>query len=579
MKFKSIGSKMNVIFIVSFTVVQLIFSLFIYSSVESTVGGLIKDLMMSKLEADINSAEKYMKSHYGDIIFKYGEMFDSKGEKIAGEFSMVDEIKEDLGDAATIFVKENDDFKRISTNIMTEQNKRALGTMLGKESAAYPYVIKGERYIGHANILNVDYLTAYQPLKTDNGELMGILFIGVSNKEVDTMFTSFMNHIKLIFFVVIIIIIAVILALVLAVSRNIGKSVKASAEFTEKISNGDLTAEIPQKMLNQHDELGRLAKSLDKMKYNLKGLIKSVIDNSDMTTESIKKLNEISGNIDKGAKEIYMTMNEVAKGAVSQAEDTQIGAQKMAKLSQLIMTTDEYRKELDDASNVAYKYIEHGKENIVELNKKSNVSRDAVINVKGAIVKTNDSSEEIDEASRLISSIAAQTNLLALNASIEAARAGEQGRGFAVVAEEIRKLAEESNNSTKVIDDAISKLRTNSESTIHTIDNLSKIIDDETVSVKEVESNFMDIEKAIGIVDSVKGKMNETSTEMVKNDNEVVSVMESLSAISEEYAASTEEVLATTEEQTTSVTHMASETKKLKDTAENLKEAISKFKI
>src|SRR5690606_33235105 len=96
--------------------------------------------------------------------------------------------------------------------------------------------------------------------------------------------------------------------------------------------------------------------------------------------------------------------------------------------------------------------------------------------VHDIILRTNDSAKKISQASQVIANIAGQTNLLALNAAIEAARAGEAGRGFSVVAEEIRKLAEESENSTKIIDEIVEDLQQNAANAVDMVEKVSMIV-------------------------------------------------------------------------------------------------------
>ena len=98
---------------------------------------------------------------------------------------MVDLISEDLDARATIFVREADDFKRISTNITDDSNERAVGTFLGRDHRAYDTVVRGEIYLGEALVLDDNYFTAYKPIKDDNANVIGLLFIGIPTKELD----------------------------------------------------------------------------------------------------------------------------------------------------------------------------------------------------------------------------------------------------------------------------------------------------------------------------------------------------------------------------------------------------------
>lgn len=142
-------------------------------------------LLRSHVENNIKLKMKYINNTYGTLTQGDGTLLDSDGESIEGRFGVVDTVLENLGDKSTIFVKENDDFKRISTNIMSDKNERAMGTYLGKDHKAYDTVINGDLYIGEAEILDDDYYTAYQPVKDKNNNVIGLFFVGTATETLD----------------------------------------------------------------------------------------------------------------------------------------------------------------------------------------------------------------------------------------------------------------------------------------------------------------------------------------------------------------------------------------------------------
>lgn len=142
-------------------------------------------LLANHVENNINLKMKYINSSYGTLTQGNGTLLDSNGVSIEGRYGVVDAITEDVGDKATIFVKINDDFKRISTNIMANENERAIGTYLGTNHKAYKSVMNGEVYIGEAEILNENYYTAYQPIKDINNNVIGLLFVGTPTSMLD----------------------------------------------------------------------------------------------------------------------------------------------------------------------------------------------------------------------------------------------------------------------------------------------------------------------------------------------------------------------------------------------------------
>ena len=192
---------------------------------------------------------------------------------------------------------------------------------------------------------------------------------------------------------------------------------------------------------------------------------------------------------------------------------------------------------------------------------------------------TNESAMKIRTATSLITSIAEETNLLSLNASIEAARAGEQGRGFAVVASQIQKLAEQSNDSARQIENIIDSLIEDSQKSVATMEDVKKIMESQSESVDRTNERFTHVRN--GITQSLDG-VNQIADKTKRLDEarvNVVDVVQNLTAIAEENAASTEETSASVTEVSTIVYSISENAAKLKEVAEHLEQSMSIFKI
>ncbi|MGJ0846285.1 Cache 3/Cache 2 fusion domain-containing protein [Tissierella praeacuta] len=164
---------------------SMIVGLLGFSNSTKNINDIKNQLLKKHVENNINLTMKYINNSYGTLTQGDGTLLDSDGNSIEGRFGVVDTVLEDLGDKSTIFVKVKDDFKRISTNIMSEENERAIGTFLGTDHNAYQTVINGELYIGEAEILGESYYTAYQPIKDKNNNVIGLLFVGMPTKILD----------------------------------------------------------------------------------------------------------------------------------------------------------------------------------------------------------------------------------------------------------------------------------------------------------------------------------------------------------------------------------------------------------
>lgn len=166
---------------------SLIVGLLGFTNSTNDINEVKNRLLERNVETNINLTMKYIHNSYGTLTQGQETLLDSHGKSIEGRYGVVDSVLEDLGDQSTIFVKVNDDFRRISTNVMSHENERAIGTYLGKDHKAYNSVINGELYIGEADILNESYYTAYRPIKDKNNNVIGLLFVGTPTKILDNL--------------------------------------------------------------------------------------------------------------------------------------------------------------------------------------------------------------------------------------------------------------------------------------------------------------------------------------------------------------------------------------------------------
>lgn len=365
-------------------------------------------------------------------------------------------------------------------------------------------------------------------------------------------------------------------------SRYVVKSIKALSDLINKLGTLDLTYDENHevsKFLDRKDETGEITRSLGTMHKNFIELVSQVRESVDKMSNSALDLNSSSEAISMSADEVSRAVEELAKGASEQANDTEKGAYEINELGELVNINKDASVEVVNSSQEVRNLVNQGLKVLEDLIQKTDESGKSTSEIYEVIVNTNNSVEKISSASEMIASIAEQTNLLALNAAIEAARAGEAGKGFAVVAEEIRKLAEQSTNSTKEIDTVVEELISNSAQAVKKMKEVSKIVDHQVQSVGDTEAKYKEISNSINLSNEAIGRMDEITHKMEDKKIKILELVQGLSAIAEENAASTEEVSASIEQQTASIDEVTGNSEKLTIIARELKENVDRFKL
>lgn len=214
-------------------------------------------------------------------------------------------------------------------------------------------------------------------------------------------------------------------------------------------------------------------------------------------------------------------------------------------------------------------------ENVTTLNEKV---IQATSEVQGSIESLKTSSEGIGSILEIISNISEQTNLLALNASIEAARAGEHGRGFAVVAEEVRKLAEASQQSTEDIGILIREMQENSVKAVDTVANAQDYIQKSVNESVEISNQFKSIIDVLDMMKSQIESVSETSNNQNQAASEIAGTINEIAISSQNSASETQQMTAEVQEQVSGFAIITENIIKLTETANTLEEQVKGFK-
>ena len=213
------------------------------------------------------------------------------------------------------------------------------------------------------------------------------------------------------------------------------------------------------------------------------------------------------------------------------------------------------------------------------LSKVNRNTEKAIDEISAQTLSTNQSAMKIKDAAQLITYIAEETNMLSLNASIEAARAGEQGRGFAVVASQIQNLAEQSNDSAKLIDSIIVTLIEDSNKAVETMLKMKDIMLEQSKQLSHTEDQFSEIYENIEVTKQGVTSIYDTVKNMDEERLMVVELVRKLSEIAADNAAGTQEILASTEMLEGMVKDVSEASEQLVSVSDNIEKSVSGFTV
>ncbi len=174
----TLGRKVSFINMAMLFGLALVLSVFALFQAKDALSGVAELAMLQKIEGDINNMKEQFSHDCGAITKSSNQLLDQNGKDLASHEELIDKVSKRMGVVATVFMSQGDDYVRVITSVRKANGSRAVGTMLGKASAAYPAMQKGEQFIGEAKILEKDYLAVYEPLMDRDGQMIGIYFIG-----------------------------------------------------------------------------------------------------------------------------------------------------------------------------------------------------------------------------------------------------------------------------------------------------------------------------------------------------------------------------------------------------------------
>jgi methyl-accepting chemotaxis protein len=435
--------------------------------------------------------------------------------------------------------------------------------------AALAKMLKGEKGLASYTYEGADKYLAYAPIK---GTAWSV-GVTVPVKEATEKLSAF----TMITVVIIIAVLIIAAFLIFLIANRIAKPLQILAGAASRIAGGDIS--VTKINVNSNDELGHLAGAFQTMAGNLRELVQEISSSSQQVASSSQQLTANVEQSAQAATQVVSSITDTAEGIEQQESKLAAALELVGKIAAGARSEAEKTQNAVERANRAVGAAEEGNKAVDTAIRQMTNIRQTVDNSAQAVAELGERSQEIGQIVETISSIAGQTNLLALNAAIEAARAGEQGRGFAVVAEEVRKLAEQSEEAAKQIAVLIGDIQVKTGAAVAAMAEGTQEVKRGTEVVDKAGQAFVDIDGHVKEVASIASGTADGLNQLADNSQVVVSGMREVEDISREIVSQTQTISAAAEEQSASMEEIAASSQHLAKLAEELQTSVTKFKV
>lgn len=550
-------------------ILGIITILFTVTMVKNSMMDETKDALKGTAAATLAAYDQntgdYLETSNGDIW--KGSYNISKSE------NLVDRIKDNTGMDVTFFYGD----KRIMTSAMDENGNRILKSKAG-DVIVEKVLNGGEEYFSEAvsieGTLNYGYFMPVYQTGSDT-DIVGMIFVGTNKQDKDAVVMRLLGSIVAAVAAIMLVCLIVSTKLASTISKNIRTSIKT----VEKIAAGNLNVQVNKKLLKSKDEIGDLSRVTITLRDAMQRTILEINQNVQKLLEASSLLGTAADNTNGTMNKVRSAVNRIVENSAEQAENSKSTSEHMRLMGENITETSAEVEALNSNAEFMHQSSEKAAETLSNLQHINSEVEQIIGEVQEQTNRTNDSVQQIHKATAFITSIAEETDLLSLNASIEAARAGESGRGFAVVAEQIKKLSEQSNQSSSEIEETAMMLSEDSQKAVEIMQKMQEIIMSQSESMQDTQKVVEEV--VAQIANSMRSiqQIKETTEHLANVRNEVLQAVETLSNIAQDSVSGTKKTYEDTEEVVDTFKQVYMSAEQLREIADQLAGSVQYFHV
>ena len=550
-------------------ILGIITILFTVTMVKNSMMDETKDALKGTAAATLAAYDQntgdYLETSNGDIW--KGSYNISKSE------NLVDRIKDNTGMDVTFFYGD----KRIMTSAMDENGNRILKSKAG-DVIVEKVLNGGEEYFSEAvsieGTLNYGYFMPVYQNGSDT-DIVGMVFVGTNKQDKDAVVMRLLGSIVAAVVAIMLVCLLVSTKLASTISRNIRTSIKT----VEKIAAGDLNVQVNNKLLKSKDEIGDLSRVTITLRDAMQRTTLEINQNVQKLLEASSLLGTAADNTNGTMNKVRTAVNRIVENSTEQAENSKSTSEHMRLMGDNITETSAEVEALNSNAAFMHESSEKAAETLTNLQRINGEVEQIIGEVQEQTNRTNDSVQQIYKATAFIASIAEETDLLSLNASIEAARAGKNGKGFAVVAEQIKKLSEQSNQSSNEIEETAMMLSEDSQKAVEIMQKMQEIIMSQSESMKDTQKVVEEVVAQIANSMQSIQQIKETTEHLANVRNEVLQAVETLSNIAQDSVSGTKKTYEDTEEVVDTFKQVYMSAEQLREIADQLAGSVQYFHV